>query len=231
MHMQGKDTITISPVAYIQTDLKDNFAVPRQSRLCPALCGKIHFTKPYARYEAVRELEGFSHIWLLFGFSKHHNTNTGLTVRPPRLGGNQRVGVFASRAPFRPNGLGLSCVELLQLEYDENGCPSLLVGGVDLADETPIYDIKPYLPLTDSVPYAREGYTKQTKMHHLNVICPPALLICFSEKQRKALLECLQQDPRPGYSHNSDKRFGFSYAGHEITFTVTQNTLTVEEIH
>ena len=223
--------VVCRPIAQIHSDFPEKFGIPRQSGLLPELESRIVFLPEFRNPDAIRGITGFSHLWLLWDFSAvPHGGAFQPMVRPPRLGGNTPVGVFASRSPFRPNPIGLSSVRLLRVEETAQGAV-LIVSGADLMDGTPIYDIKPYLPLTDSVPYAREGYTKQTKMHHLNVICPPALLICFSEKQRKALLECLQQDPRPGYSQNSDKRFGFSYAGHEITFTVTQNTLTVEEIH
>ena len=149
MKEQQSDILQIAPVAYIETDFNEKFALPRQSGMCPDLCGRIRFTAPFAHAEAVRELDGFSHIWLIFGFSQNTWHGGSLTVRPPRLGGNRRVGVFASRAPFRPNGLGLSCVRLLSVEYEENGAPLLLVGGVDLANTTPIYDIKPYLPFSE----------------------------------------------------------------------------------
>ena len=153
-----------------------------------------------------------------------------MTVRPPRLGGNRRVGVFASRAPFRPNGLGLSCVRLLSVEYEENGAPLLLVGGVDLANTTPIYDIKPYLPFSDCCRDAKPGYTALTQTHSLAVHCPPQLLQKMTPQRAEALLQVLRQDPRPGYKTEDEAQYGFRYAGNEIKFTVKDGVLTVLQI-
>ena len=230
MKDQQNDILQIAPVAYIETDFTEKFALPRQSGICPALCGRIRFTAPFAHAEAVRELDGFSDIWLIFGFSKNTWHDGSLTVRPPRLGGNRRVGVFASRAPFRPNGLGLSCVRLLSVQYEENGAPLLLVGGVDLANGTPIYDIKPYLPLSDCRMDAMPGYTALTQTHSLAVRCPPQLLRKIPPKKAEALLQVLRQDPRPGYKTEDETQYGFSYAGSEIKFTVKDGVLTVLQI-
>lgn len=230
MKEQQSDILQIAPVAYIETDFNEKFALPRQSGMCPDLCGRIRFTAPFAHAEAVRELDGFSHIWLIFGFSQNTWHGGSLTVRPPRLGGNRRVGVFASRAPFRPNGLGLSCVRLLSVEYEENGAPLLLVGGVDLANTTPIYDIKPYLPFSDCCRDAKPGYTALTQTHSLAVHCPPQLLQKMPPQRAEALLQVLRQDPRPGYKTEDEAQYGFRYAGNEIKFTVKDGVLTVLQI-
>lgn len=230
MKNQQNDILQIAPVAYIETDFNEKFALPRQSGICPALCGRIRFTAPFAHSEAVRELDGFSHIWLIFGFSQNAWNESALTVRPPRLGGNRRVGVFASRAPFRPNGLGLSCVRLLSVQYEKSGAPLLLVGGVDLANGTPIYDIKPYLPLSDCRKDAKPGYTVLTRTHSLAVHCPPQLLQKIPTQKAEALLQVLQQDPRPGYKSEDETEYGFCYAGCEIKFTVKDGLLTVLQI-
>ena len=229
MH-QGNDILQIEPIAYIETDFKEKFALPRQSGLCPSLSGIIRFTAPFARTEAVRGLEGFSHIWLIFGFSQNRWNAASLTVRPPRLGGNQRVGVFASRAPFRPNGLGLSCVRLASIGHEENGAPVLFVFGADLASGTPIYDIKPYLPLSDCHQDALPGYTALTAGHHLAVRCSRELLEKIPKAKQAGLLEVLGQDPRPGYETENEAEYGFSYADREIKFSVRDGVLTVLQI-
>ena len=215
-------------VAYIRTDFPSKFGIPRQSGLVEGLTGKIVFEPPFRSPEAVRGLEQFSHIWLLWGFSQAKEG--GLTVRPPRLGGNTRLGVFATRSPFRPNNIGLSSVRLLAIRRDPSLGPVLLVEGADLLDGTPIYDIKPYLPYTDSHPDASEGYTARTRGHALQVEFPPALLSKYPEEKRQAAVSLLSQDPRPGYSHDPSRIYGMPFAGYDIRFTVEGDTLRVADV-
>ena len=177
----------IRPVAYIRSDFSEKFGIPRQSGLVDALTARIVFEPEFRRPEAIRDIEGFSHLWLIWQFSQALTSEFHPTVRPPRLGGNRRVGVFASRAPYRPNGLGLSCVRLLGVERDTHDAPALLVGGADLLDGTPVFDIKPYIPLSDCRPDALPGYTAQTRGHCLHVECPDDLLALIPPSKRAAL--------------------------------------------
>lgn len=216
------------PIAHIKSDFSEKFGIPRQSGLVEGLTGKIVFEPPFRSPEAVRGLEQFSHIWLLWGFSQAKEG--GLTVRPPRLGGNTRLGVFATRSPFRPNNIGLSSVRLLAIRRDPSLGPVLLVEGADLLDGTPIYDIKPYLPYTDSHPNASEGYTARTRGHALQVEFPPALLSKYPEEKRQAAVSLLSQDPRPGYSHDPSRIYGMPFAGYDIRFTVEGDTLRVADV-
>ena len=215
----------ISPIAHIQNDYTDKFAIPRQSGLT-CILSTIVFEAPYNDPNAVRGLEGFSHIWLIWGFSKSIREQPALTVRPPRLGGNERVGVFASRSPFRPNHLGLSCVKLEQIEQ-QNGSVTLTVSGADLMNGTPIYDIKPYVPYSDSVPDAAGGFTQSTDFPTLEVIFPDELRAPLTDAQQQALCEILKQDPRPAYQEDESRIYGFRFAEHEIKFKVKDSTLTV----
>ena len=179
----------IKPIARIHTDFSEKFGVPRQAGLAPSLTGKIVFEPEYRNIRAVKELEGFSHIWLIWEFSQCSDSKFSPTVRPPRLGGNRRVGVFASRSPFRPNRLGLSCVKIEKIETGGENAPIITVSGVDMTDGTPIYDIKPYIPIADCIPTASEGYTAQTKKYKINVSCDEKLLSIIPENKRQALLE------------------------------------------
>ena len=219
----------LTPIAYIRTDFPEKFGLPRQSGLVPELTGEIVFTPQYSRAEAVRGLAEFSHIWLIWGFSeakKPDGKGWSATVRPPRLGGNERVGVFATRSPFRPNPLGLSCVRL-EAVRDTQSPVTLTVSGIDLLDGTPIYDIKPYIPVSDCIPGAAEGYTARTRQHRLAVIFPEELLMQLPENKREAAVSLLAQDPRPGYSDDPERIFGVQFAGLDIRFRVADNTLTV----
>lgn len=219
----------IAPIAYIRTNFADKFGLPRQSGLVPELTGEIVFVPEYSRPESVRGLEQFSHLWLIWGFhaaQKPDGKGWSATVRPPRLGGNTRVGVFATRSPFRPNPLGLSCVKLDAVCTEESPV-RILVSGIDLLDGTPIYDIKPYIPLADCKPEASEGYTAETKQHLLNVIFPPELLQMLPEEHRSAVTAVLQQDPRPGYADDPARIYGICYAGFDIRFQAAGDTLTV----
>ncbi len=221
----------IKPIAYIRTDFKTKFGVPRQSGLANELEAKIIFEPEYRQAEACRELEKFSHIWLIWGFSHAQYESFSPTVRPPRLGGNTRVGVFASRSPFRPNSLGLSSVKLKSIDYDEDLGNMLTVLGADLVDMTPIYDIKPYLPFTDSHPDALAGYTEETVKHQLDVVIPEDILQAIPQDKRGALVQVLSQDPRPSYQNDSERIYGIEFAEHDVRFKVDGNTLTVCEIN
>ena len=220
--------LTIRPVAWYRGLLPEKFGLPRQSGLVPDLAGRVEMAEGFRQREALRGLEGFSHVWLVWGFSRNHTWST--TVRPPRLGGNTRLGVFATRSPFRPNPLGLSLVELEKVVWDGPHGPELQVKGADLMDGTPIYDIKPYLPHIDSHPEARGGFALPAAAHRLEVRFPEVWLEKVPESLRAGLTEVLAQDPRPSYQHNADRVYGFPFAGLEVRFTVDGEVLTVCEI-
>jgi len=220
----------MKPIAHIHTDFPSKFGIPRQSGLVESLKGKIVFEPEFRNPEAVRGIEEFSHIWLLWQFSQSHKENWSATVKPPRLGGKKRVGVFATRSPFRPNDIGLSCVRLERVEQDEKDGPVLWVAGADLLDGTPIYDIKPYIPLADCHPEASEGYTKETKVHKLQVDFPPHLLNRYPEEKREAILGVLAQDPRPTYFQDPDRVYGVPFAGFDVKFRVDGEVLVVCDV-
>ncbi len=220
----------ITPVAYIRSDLKEKFGIPRQSGLVPSLRADVVFTPPYRVPEAVRGLEDFSHVWLIWEFSRARRESWSPTVRPPRLGGNRRLGVFATRSPFRPNALGLSAVRLDAVEPDTPQGPILHVSGADLLDGTPIYDIKPYIPYADAIPEASGGFTDRVDRLLLAVDCPPDLLERVPPEKREALLAVLAQDPRPSYQEDPDRVYGMAFAGLQVRFTAGGNMLTVREI-
>lgn len=217
-------------IAHIRTDFPDKFGIPRQSGLVESLQGTIIFEPEYRNPEILRGLEDFSHIWLLWKFSKSNKEHWSATVKPPRLGGKKRVGVFATRSPFRPNDIGLSCVKLEEIELDEKMGPIILVSGVDLLDMTPIYDIKPYIPFTDCKPEASEGYTRETKMHGLEVIFPQNLLERYPPEKREAVIGILAQDPRPTYVQDPNRIYGVTFAGFDVKFQVDNNRLTVCDV-
>ena len=220
----------IKPIARIYTDFSEKFGVPRQAGLAPSLTGKIVFEPEYKNVRAVKELDGFSHIWLIWEFSQCSDSKFSPTVRPPRLGGNRRVGVFASRSPFRPNRLGLSCVKREKIETGGENAPIITVSGVDMTDGTPIYDIKPYIPIADCIPTASEGYTAQTKKYKISVNCDEKLLSIIPENKRQALLELLSNDPRPAYNDEEGKEYGVTFAGFNIRFKYENNGLSVTQI-
>lgn len=213
-------------IATISTDFKEKFGIPRQSGLVGDTVGRIRFLPPYDRPEALRGIEGYSHLWLIFEFSRSVREDWTPTVRPPRLGGNRRVGVFATRSPFRPNPIGLSSVRLLGVT-EEAGSPVLLVAGADLLDGTPIYDIKPYLAYTDSHPDAVCGFSEEVFSHVLSVDFPPTLLATVEEAHRAALLAILAQDPRPSYQDDPARIYFLTYASYELSFRVAAGVLTV----
>ena len=219
----------VKPIAYIRTDFKEKFGIPRQSGRAPSLSAEIVFLPAYRNAEALREIEGFSHLWLLFDFSLAHREDWSATVRPPRLGGNRRVGVFASRSPFRPNPIGLSCVKLLGVEDSEEG-KILRVSGADLLDGTPILDIKPYLPFADCIPEATGGYASEHKEYRLEVVFPNELLSLIPEEKREGLLDCLADDPRPSYQEENGRIYGMRFADFNLKFTVLDGILTVVSV-
>ena len=219
----------IRPIATIQTDFQDKFGIPRQSGRVPSLMGRIVFLSEYRNPDVLRGIEGFSHLWLIFDFSKAHREDWSATVRPPRLGGNERIGVFASRSPFRPNPLGLSCVELVRVEQSDEEL-ALVVAGVDLLDGTPLYDIKPYIPYADCKTDATGGYTEATKGHHLDVIFPEELLRKLPEEKHESVLGCLAEDPRPSYQDDPERVYKMRFAGVDIHFTVEAECLTVTDV-
>lgn len=219
-----------TPIAYIRSDFKEKFGIPRQSGRAPSLEAEIVFYPEYRKAEALREIETFSHLWLLFDFSLSHRKDWSPTVRPPRLGGNQRVGVFASRSPFRPNPIGLSCVRLLRVESCEEEGVVLIVSGADLLDGTPIFDIKPYLPFADCHPEASAGYAAEGERHRLEVCCSEEVLSLIPEEKRKGLIECLADDPRPSYQNDPDRIYGMRFNDFEIKFTVDESILHVLRI-
>ena len=220
----------IRPIAYIRTDFTEKFGIPRQSGRAPSLMGRIVFLPEYRIPDALRELEGFSHIWLIFDFSQAHREKWSPTVRPPRLGGNRRIGVFASRSPFRPNPLGLSSVRLERIEHTKNEGDVLIVSGADLLDMTPIYDIKPYLPHIDCHEDAKGGYADEVHDYRLRVDFPEKLLHLLPENKREAAVECLADDPRPSYHDDPCRVYGMCFAGFDIRFTVKDGVLTVTEV-
>ena len=220
----------MQPIAHIHTEFPTKFGIPRQSGLVPQLEARIIFTPEYRNPDALRGLEGFSHLWLIWEFSAARREGWSPTVRPPRLGGNRRLGVFATRSPFRPNPIGLSCVRLERVELDGPEGPVLIVSGADLADGTPILDVKPYVPYADCRPEAVGGFAGEAPEGGLTVECPPELLARAPEDRREALLGVLAQDPRPPYQDDPDRVYGFGFAGLEVRFRVADGVLTVTEI-
>ena len=227
---QAPEAMTLKVIAHIHTAFPTKFGIPRQSGLVDSLRGEIIFTPEYRNADALRGLEDFSHIWLVWQFSGAVRNSWSPTVRPPRLGGNARMGVFATRSPFRPNPLGLSSVKLEAIEQRPDVGPVLIVRGADLMDGTPIYDIKPYIPYADCHPDAAEGFTGHTQAHHLEVICPPELWSAVPEADRDALTGVLSNDPRPSYQHDPDRVYGMEFGGLELHFTVDGETLTVRDV-
>ena len=214
----------IKPIAYIKTDFCEKFGIPRQSGRVKELIGRVQFIDEFKNSEAIKGIEEYSHLWLIFGFSKAEYKEKTMTVRPPRLGGNKRVGIFASRSPYRPNSLGLSCVKL---ERVENG--SLIVSGVDLLNDTPIYDIKPYIPYSDCVLDACGSFAEKNKNHALKVNFAHEFLKLLPEDKQLAAIKCLEDDPRPSYQQD-DRVYSMLFAGYDIHFTVADNVLTVIKV-
>lgn len=223
----------IHPIAIIRTDFPEKFGIPRQSGLAASLQARIVFEPQFRNHDALRGLEDFSHIWLIWEFSANRRPEGEWqpTVRPPRLGGNKSMGVFATRSPFRPNPLGLSCVELEGIEYDDPEGPVILVRGADLMDGTPIYDIKPYIRYADSRPHAVCGYVEELKERSLKVVLPHDVAEKVSDKTKlPALLQTLGLDPRPSYHDDPERVYGLSFAGMNVRFSVSDGVLAVLDI-
>lgn len=222
--------LTLKTIAKIESDFPTKFGIPRQSGLVESLTATVRFEADYRNADALRGIEAFSHIWLLWGFSEAQREEWSPTVRPPRLGGNTRMGVFATRSPFRPNALGLSCVRLLSVEHHPTDGPLLHIAGADLMDGTPIYDIKPYLLTTDCHPEATRGFTALHTDYTLPVEIPDQEARKLSPDKLAALRDVLAQDPRPAYHHDENRQYGFPFAQHEISFTVQDNVVKVLKI-
>lgn len=224
------DTATIRAIAHMHSDFSDKFGIPRQSGLVPELEGRIVFAPEFRSAEALRGIEGFSRLWLIWQFSENVDSGWSPTVRPPRLGGNVRRGVFATRSPFRPNSLALSCVELRGVDWDAADGPALLVRGADLLDGTPIFDIKPYVPYSDSHPDSAGGFTDSVERRALEVSIPPELEALIPEEKRAALRGVLANDPRPSYQHDPQREYGLDFAGRSVRFRVDGDVLTVVKV-
>lgn len=217
-------------IAYMHSDFPEKFGIPRQSGLVKELESAIVFEPEYRNGDALRGLDQFSHIWLIWQFSESVREGWSPTVRPPRLGGNERVGVFATRSPFRPNEIGLSSVRLIRIETTQKLGPVIYVAGADLMDGTPIFDIKPYLPYVDSHPEARGGFAEDVKGYHLKVDFPPELMKRIPVRRRQALCGVLAEDPRPAYQRDPGRIYGMDFAGFRIKFRVIGEQLTVLDV-
>ena len=224
----------IDPIAYIRTEFSEKFGIPRQSGLAESLVGKIEFEPKYRNPDALRGMQDFSHLWLIWEFSANRRGGQSqwqATVRPPRLGGNTNMGVFATRSPFRPNPLGLSCVQIDRIDLSTPEGPVIYVRGADLMDGTPIYDIKPYISYADSRPHAVCGYVDCLNERYLKVVIPPEMTTGITDKSiMPALVETLRLDPRPSYHDDPERVYGLSFAGYNVRFTVSDGVLNVVEI-
>ena len=224
------ENVNIQIIARMRSDFPTKFGIPRQSGLVESLRSTVVFEPEYRNPDALRGIEGYSHLWIIWQFSEAVRSDWSPTVRPPRLGGNARMGVFATRSPFRPNSLGLSCVKLLSVEHTEKFGAVLHVAGADLMDGTPIFDIKPYIPYSDSHPDAIGGFTDTAGDFLLHVDFPPALLDKLPDEKRNAAIGVLSHDPRPSYQRKPGRVYGLTFAGFNIRFTVTEDMLTVVEV-
>lgn len=217
-------------IAKIKTDMPDKFGVPRQSGIVEELTGKIIFEPEYRVREAVRGLEEFSHLWIIWQFSENLRSSWSPTVRPPRLGGEIRKGVFATRSPFRPNPIGLSCVKIEKIEFTKELGPVISVSGVDMTDDTPIYDIKPYITYTDSRPDAKQSFAGDFINYGLKVDFPEKLLSLIPDEKKAGIIGILRHDPRPAYQDSPDRVYGVRYLDFDVHFKVKDNILTVIDI-
>ncbi|MCM1299083.1 MAG: tRNA (N6-threonylcarbamoyladenosine(37)-N6)-methyltransferase TrmO [Firmicutes bacterium] len=222
--------ITVKIIAHIKNDYTEKFGIPRQSGIINSLSSQIIFEPEYRIKEAFRGLEGFSHLWLIWQFSEAARENWSPTVRPPKLGGNKRVGVFATRSPFRPNPIGMSAVKLEKIDLDCACAPVLTVTGADLMNNTPILDIKPYLPYADSRPEASSGFALQEKEGKLQVDFPMELLEKIPAEKREGLKEILSQDPRPAYKEDSRRVYTMAFGENQVSFTVEQGIARVIDV-
>lgn len=221
---------TIKPIARIMTDFPSKFGVPRQSGLVESLRGTIVFEPDFRNAESLRGLEEFSHLWIIWGFSESMKAGWSPVVRPPRLGGNAKKGVFATRSPFRPNLLALSVVKIEQIDLHEESGPLVYVSGVDMMSGSPVFDIKPYVPYADSLPDAKGGFTDKLEEKRLEVTFPERLLSIFPMDKRKSILEVLALDPRPTYQDDPERNYGISFAGYDVKFKVREMALEVVEV-
>lgn len=221
------ESVPMKIIARVRNDYTSKFGVPRQSGLASAVLSRIVFEPEFRNPDALRDLEGFSHLWLIWGFDRVTRRDWSPTVRPPRLGGNRRVGVFATRSPFRPNPVGLSSVRLERVELGTPDGPVLTVSGADMADGTPVYDIKPYLRYADSHPDAAGGYTDDLPDRRLAVEFPPELAALVPPEKLPGLLEVLSNDPRPSYQTDPERRYGLGFGGLDVRFTVSEGTVHV----
>ena len=223
------ESYTMQPIAHVHTDFGSKFAVPRQSGLVRELRGEIVFAPGFRQSEALRGIEGFSHLWLLWVFSANVEGGWSPTVRPPRLGGNMRMGVFATRSPFRPNSLGLSCVKLVGVDYDAPDGPVITVSGADMMSGTPIFDIKPYIPYADCKKDALSGFAPDAG-RKLNVSIPPELDACIPENKRAALIGVLENDPRPRYQNDTERVYAMDFADMTVRFSGDGDTIKVVSV-
>lgn len=220
----------IKPIAYIYSDFKEKFGIPRQSGRAKSLTGEIVFVPEYRTDDALRGIEEFSHLWIIFDFSAAHTDKFSPTVRPPRLGGNRRVGVFASRSPYRPNSIGLSSVKLQGVRKTSENGTVLLVSGIDMLDATPIYDIKPYIPYADCHADATGGFSDEFCGYRLSVFIPQELEARVPPEKAAALRECLGDDPRPAYQHDNKRIYKMTFCGFDVNFYVDSDKLYVTDI-
>lgn len=222
--------MNIEPIAYFHSPFHSKFGIPKQSGLVEELEGSIVFCPEYRNADALRGLDEFDYLWLIWGFSANKHAATSLVVRPPLLGGNEKMGVFATRSPFRPNVLGLSSVRISRIETDTTRGPVITVVGADLMDGTPIYDIKPYIPYADSHPEAKGGFTDTHAICRLTVVIPDCFHHLFSQSQLQALYKVLELDPRPHYHKSGQKEYGMPYMDYDVHFTVNDGVLTVTDV-
>lgn len=222
--------MNIEPIAYFNSPFHSKFGIPKQSGLVEELEGSIVFCPEYRNADALRGLDEFDYLWLIWGFSANKHAATSLVVRPPLLGGNEKMGVFATRSPFRPNALGLSSVRISQIETDTTRGPVITVVGADLMDGTPIYDIKPYIPYADSHPEAKGGFTDTHAICRLTVVIPDCFHHLFSQSQLQALYKVLELDPRPHYHKSGQKEYGMPYMDYDVHFSVNDGVLTVTDV-
>ena len=222
--------LNIKTIARIESDFPEKFGIPRQSGLLRTLKSVIRFEPEFRNADALRGLEGFSHLWILWIFSENVRDTWKPTVRPPRLGGNKRLGVFATRSSFRPNPIAMSCVKIEEIRTEGKNGPEIVVSGADLMDGTPIVDIKPYLPYTDSIADATSGFAIGEPERSLHVEIMVEQLSAFPQAKREALVDLLAQDPRPHYQDDPERTYGFTFAGKEIKFKVCGDTLTVIQV-
>ena len=220
----------IKPIGFIKTDFKEKFGIPRQSGIVEEIKGEIIFEKEFRNPDALRGIEEYSHLWLIFDFSQNHREVWSPTVRPPRLGGNTRVGVFATRSPFRPNNLGLSCVKLESIKEDKNNGLSLIVSGVDLLDNTPIYDIKPYIPYSDCKNDAKGSFSDEFKEYKINVFYDENVFKNINNDEKKAIIKLIEQNPAPAYK-KQEKIYKFLFSKYEISFKIKENNAEIIKIN